>query len=165
MVERKVLNFNHRVSIRAQYEARDPTLFASADIGRGKIAFVKIDNFVEETFLRLIALNAVTAIIDLRPRPVFGRPHFHHKRTVSYLFQQKIAYIEYALSSNARPISNVSSREDKVLKTALENALNRGLTVCVYDETSREVGWLDQFRRTLRSISGYNAEMNPRSLM
>jgi hypothetical protein len=165
VVERKVLNFNHRVSINAQNDARDPALFASADIGRGKIVFVKIDNFVEETFLKLIALNAVTAIIDLRPRPVFGRPHFHHKRTVSYLFQRKIAYIEYALSRNARQISNVSSHEDEVLKSALESALIRGLTVCVYDETSREVGWLDQFRKTLRSISGYNAEMNPRSLI
>ncbi|NNM74247.1 hypothetical protein [Enterovirga aerilata] len=152
-----------RPGVNSGYE---PTLFASAPEGKGKIVFVDVEWLAEETLLTAIARNGVTAILDVRPRPIFPRPKFRHKNVVLYFFQRKVRYLEYAML----PRATRSGFEQRALPckeaadTLIVEVLSRGLTMCLYDEQARKMGWLDDIRHLVRRAAGYTAELHPRSL-
>ena len=141
-------------------------LFAVPASNRGKIVFFDVADLVEETLLRLIAANAVTALVDIRPAPVFSRPRFRHRDVVEYLHHRDVRYVEYAFAV-ASPV------KDKALAAIrstdaygwIEPALERGLALCIHDAKARELGWLDDMRRMLRHCDGYVAEVHPRSMI
>ena len=165
MPEQKVIQFNARSGVTQHAKVHHPELFHSTEIGRGKVAFIQIDDLVEGTFLNLIARNSVTAVVDLRPRPVFAKPNFQHKRTVAYLFQRKVTYIEYAFAIKAEGKQLPWTRPSASFASILEGALSAGLTVCLFDGESQSIGWLDRFRRQIETMPSYSAEMHPRSLI
>jgi len=139
---------------------RQRTLFDQGLENRGKIVFLDIRWLAEDTLLALVARNAVTALVDLRPRPVFDRPRFRHRHVVHYLFERDVHYLEYAMV--VRGARGRSGCDDMGARIA--EYLLHGLTLCLYDEAARSAGWLDEIRHVARHAPGYLAEMHPRAL-
>ena len=133
---------------RAPEPQRQQNLFGHAGDNRGKIVFLDICWLAEETLLTLLTRNAVMALIDLRPRPVFDRPRFRHRKVVHYLHERNVIYLEYAMLARcvrdpASPFGYASEGAEKKISALL----GRGLTVCIYDEASKTTGWLEEVRR------------------
>lgn len=168
MAERKVIGFPSRhVDFPPVVAGADQLcLFGPAGEGRGKVAFLDVADLAEETLLRTLAMNAVTAVVDLRPVPVFARPKFRHRHVIFYLHSRRIEYIEYAFigvrSIGAGP--EISAMNASGVYDRIEPALDRGLSLCLYDQRTRELGWLDDVRRAFRHARGYMAELHPRWL-
>ncbi|GAA0530892.1 hypothetical protein FHS83_002610 [Rhizomicrobium palustre] len=165
MAESKVLKFPVHNTPTSGSEVRTADLFGACLHGRDKIAFIDIDEFSEDTFLRLLARNAVTAIIDIRPKPVFERPNFEHKRTVSYLYQRDINYVEYAilLLSQADPTNRSTDAYDELI-SAIQGHIRAGLTIFLFNKEAHEIGWVQQFRNYIRDSRISCTEIHPRSL-
>lgn len=140
------------------------SLFDSNQANRGMMVFVDISSLNEESLLDIVARNGVSALVDLRPRPVFERPHFRHRHVVHYLYDRNVNYIEYAMFGRSGNSGNTPSWPDEV-GGRLKELLARGLVVCLYDEASRSSGWLSDFRNKSRSSVGYVPEMHPRALV
>lgn len=164
----KVLSFPHRMEVHAcnREIVHQHDLFAKPASNRGKIVFFDVADLVEETLLRLIAANAITALVDLRPTPVFSRPRFRHRDVVHYLHHRDIRYVEYAFAVTwpAKDRALAAMRSSDAYGW-IEPALERGLALCIHDAKARELGWLDDMRRMLRHCDGYVAEVHPRSMM
>ena len=168
MLEAKVIGFPARAGMAAAASREDAqrSLFPAHADGCGKVAFIDVETLAEERLFRLLALNAVTAVVDLRPCPVFERPRFRHKNVVFHLRDRDIRYIEFALivrRPHADPALVSLGVSDAYAK--IEPALSKGLSLCVYDKAARELGWLDEMRRLLRHASAYQAELHPRALL
>lgn len=172
MAERKVLSFPSRSVEAGPYRPRcdyqhQPSLFGDGADGRGKVAFIDIKILTEEPFLRILTMNGVRAVVDLRPVPVFERPRFRHRQVVFYFHDRHIQYVEFAFTVK-RPVrmrSDLAAMQGSDLYGKIEKALENGLALCLYDEASRELGWLDEMRRILRLSNAHLAELNPRSLI
>ena len=139
-----------------------PSLFADDAAGRGRVAFVDIEDLSMDTLLRTVAMTSVQTVIDLRPEAIFRRPEFRHKEVVSYFYRKNIGYVECAMI-------DIRARERPELGggglvPSLETYLSRGLTLCIFDAEAREIGWLDNFRRQLAGTPGFSVEVHPRSL-
>lgn len=133
--------------------------------GRGKIAFVDVEGLAEEPLLRILASNGVTALLDLRPCPVFEKPRFRHKDVVFYLRDRNIKYVEFSLLVDwASAKAGFSALLTSSVYAAVEPALASGLSICLYDGKAKEMGWLDEMRSVLRHSRTYSAELHPRSL-
>ncbi len=140
-------------------------LFGGNVEGLGKIAFIDVGTLTEAILLHIVVRNAVAAIIDLRPRPVFSRPRFHHKNVVTYFLQRDICYFEYALAlQGEHRASGPLHQTANGLDHYIEEILQRGLTLLVYDDEAKERGWLDDVRYRLKRSGSFKAELNPRSL-
>ncbi|GBU15899.1 MULTISPECIES: hypothetical protein [Methylobacteriaceae] len=167
MLEAKVIGFPVRAgaATAASCVQVQHSLFPARDEGRGKVAFVDVGALDEERLFRLLALNAVTALVDLRPCPVFERPRFRHKSVVFHLRDRDIRYIEFAMLVR-RPLADPTLVSMGVSNAyaKIEPALTMGLSICIYDTAARDLGWLDQMRRLLRHSSTYQAELHPRAL-
>jgi hypothetical protein len=143
-----------------------PSLFDHDGANIGKIVFLDISWLAEDTLLNLVARNGVTALIDLRPRPVFERPRFRHRHVVRYLYEQNVHYLEYAMLARTAVSTGVHSPSwQEGAKAHFCAILPRGLTVCLYDEGSRSAGWIDHVRHLVRTMPSYLAEVNPRALV
>lgn len=141
-------------------------LFDYRGLNSGKIAFLDITWLAEETLFDLVARNGVTALIDLRPRPVFERPRFRHRHVVRYLYEQNVHYLEYAMLARTKAIA---AEESSFLRESARAhfcaVLPRGLTVCLFDEGSRSAGWINEVRHLVRTMPSYLAEVHPRALV
>jgi hypothetical protein len=168
MSEDKVVGFpgaRGKFPIRA-LPAQQLSLFDHRGDNCGKIAFVDVRWFAEETFLNLMSRNGVSTLVDLRPRPVFERPHFRHRHVVHYFCQHSVHYLEYAMLAR-------KTTEDWIRPNAwplgaqaqMNEVLSRGLTVCLFDEGSRSAGWIDAVRHMIRLTPSYRAEVHPRALV
>jgi hypothetical protein len=140
-----------------------PLLFSMNISNSGKTAFVNVDWLVENVLLNIIVINGVTGIIDLRPRPVFSRPKFRHKKVLSYLYEHNIRYFECALYASSNQARANRSLNLEIL-TALSSVVDHGLTICIYDESARSLGWMDDIRNVLRRFPSYT-ELHPSSLV
>lgn len=143
-----------------------PSLFDHTGANTGKIVFLDITWLAEETLLNLVARNGVTALIDLRPRPVFEKPRFRHRHVVRYLYEQNVYYLEYAMlaRSTASTDAQLPSSQEGT-KAHFRSVLPLGLTVCLYDEATRSAGWIEHVRHLVRTMPSYLAEVHPRSLI
>ena len=141
-------------------------LFGDQSTNAGRVVFLEIRSLNEEILLNAIIRNGVSGVVDLRPRPAFQRPHFHHQAVTHFLYENNVLYFEYAMN---RPpfvtdgVINISNFENVCF--AIDEILNRGLTVCLYDDASRSIGWLDELRGLLKHLPHYVAELHPRSLV
>ena len=170
MNDEKVVSFPGPVSTvfppRQKEIVTQAGLFDHGGDQRGKIVFLDIGWLAEETLLNSLARNGVTALVDLRPRPVFHRPLFRHRDVVCYLYERNIIYIEYAVL--AKCYGKIESLFRHGLASAgeekIDALLGRGLTICLYDDSAKSAGWLDEFRHLLRHAPSFRAEMHPRAL-
>lgn len=160
----KIVQFPSAAAKRPKRQAVLPQLFSDPRLGKGKVAYLHIEGLSEADLLHAIARNSITGLIDLRPRPVFERPNFEHKKVVGYLYSHRVQYFEYALFQNElRPSESRNDKRKKVEKE-LDALLASGLTLCLYDEDSKERGWLERTRHILRDRSSFVAELHPKSL-
>lgn len=135
--------------------------------GRGKVAFVDIKELTEEPLLRILTMNGVKAVVELRPLPIFGRPRFRHRQVVFYLHDRDIRYVEFALMVR-RPMrmgTALAAMHASDLYGKIEPALENGLSLCLYDKASRDLGWLDEIRRLVRLSKARLSELHPRALI
>lgn len=121
--------------------------------------FVDIAGFDQESFLEVMATNAVVSLIDIRPAPVFKHPKFNHQEIYQYLSEKNIVYFDYAMAASHRAIFS-----DFHLARIVGRERNNGLTLCIYDDDSREKGWLEVVRDNFRRSRFFAAELSPRSL-
>jgi hypothetical protein len=136
-----------------------PDLFLDAGAASNKFVFLDIEACDQERFLEIVALNSVSAVIDLRPSPVFKKPKYIHKEIVQYLSDRHIVYFEFAMT-------NINTEKFSIRRVAdlVNRNREQGLTVCVFDSHSVERGWVDRVRHNFSRSAFFTAEMNPRVL-
>lgn len=138
----------------AQFE-----LFRDAEEAARYFSFIDIRDYDQTSFLRLLARNAVSTVIDIRPVPLFDRPKFRHGEVVDYMFKAEIVYFEYAV---ARLRDHLESNY-KIART-VNMRRNAGLTLCVYDEASLNEGVVASVRGMFSRSNFYTIELTSRSL-
>jgi hypothetical protein len=134
--------------------------------GPGCVTFAHMDDLDEAGLIGLLAPNGITSLLDMRPVAVFARPRFRHRYVVGYLYDHGVRYLEYAMMTLdcPRKVTEFSSY-DAATRPDIERALAAGHTLVVYDGTSRERGWMDEVRRSLRLSAGFRVEVHPRALV
>ena len=146
----------------ATHAPYDRDLFGSLQEVRGKVVFLEESEWNEDSLLRMMARNSVSLVIDLRSRPVFRLPRYQHRRIVSYFHKHGIQYPELI-----NLLKNTSAGEKtmplEVAHVASGHA-RHGLTVCLYDASTKERGWLDSIRVLISSGPNQFVELNPRAL-
>jgi hypothetical protein len=98
--------------------------------------------------------------LDLRSRPVFERPRFHHKYLMGYFHARSIPYVELNLLVTSRE----SDRWVSASGTRIASAVREGVTVCVFDDHTVSSGRLLGFRRALRAHCEDWVELHPNAL-
>lgn len=140
----------------------DRDLFGSIHEVRGKVVFLEEAEWHEDSLLRMMTRNSVSLVIDLRSRPVFRLPRYQHRRVVSYFHKHGIQYLELInlLGGNS---AGAKAMPLEVAHFASRHA-RHGLTVCLYDTSTKERGWLDSIRTLMSSGMNRFVELNPRAL-
>lgn len=133
-------------------------LFGSAEAVRGKVAFESINSLDEEQLLRIMLSNSVAAVVDLRPKSVFQKPKFNHKRIFDFLNRHKVYFVEYSMKIS------VDENEVEIWKNDLSRASTRGLVLCVFDDAAQERGSVARFKSDLHRVIGGWSEMHPNAL-
>lgn len=146
---------------RARPRVRGYKLFETDENGRGKVVFIDINELTENTMLEIVVRNAVRSVIDIRPNTVFDKPRFRHKSIVGYLHLWNIPYIEYAMTVRNRHVEEKQISVDD----QIEDALGRGLVLCLFDSESKKCGWISDLRTRLARMPNFLAEVNSRSLI
>lgn len=162
MSDAKVVAFPgpfHGLTSECPSQPKQLSLFGDPTERANYISFVDLGELEQAGLFAVIATNAVSSVLDIRAAPVFRRPHFNHSEVMGYFSEHKVSYFEYAVAA---------SDSDGVGRFKIARSVNRGrsvgLTICVYDESSRNLGWLDEARITLRRSSLFTAELSPRAL-
>jgi len=136
------------------------SLFGDPTERANYISFIDLDVLDQADFFSVITTNAVSAVLDIRAAPVFRRPNFNHSEVMGYFTEHQVSYFEYAVAASE---AHGAGRFD------IARSVNRGraigLTICLYDESSRDRGWLEEARLTLRRSSLFTAELSPRALV
>ena len=133
---------------------------------RGHIAYINLDDLAEEALLRLLAINGVSGVIDARIHPVFARPRFKHRNVVEYLNLRKIYYFEYAFFAfHCMDMIPIKWEKSARAFAEIERLLPLGLTVCLFDKESKNLGWLEEVKHICTHASGFITELHPRSLI
>lgn len=121
--------------------------------------FIDIDRFDQEDFLDVVVRHSVGAVVDLRPLPVFTSPKFDHREVTHYLYENHIAYLEYAM---------VKLDPDDFSPWRIARSVNqgrpKGLTLWIYDQPTKDCGWFDLAKEQLNRSKLFRAELNPRAL-
>lgn len=123
------------------------------------VAFLDIDDLDQDIFLSILAKNPVSAVLDIRPRPVFRQPKFVHAEISRHMAVHHVHYFEYAVALGDPDCGSVHS-----IARRINYRRGDGLTLCLFDESSRERGWIEAARRTLRRSRLFKAELSPGSL-
>jgi hypothetical protein len=140
----------------------DRDLFGSLQEVRGKVVFLEVTEWHEDSLLRMMARNSVSLVIDLRSRPVFSLPRYQHRRVVSYFHKHSIQYLELINLLYETPAGE-KTMPHEIAHIASSHA-ERGLTICLYDTSTKERGWLDLIRALMNSGTNRFVELNPRAL-
>lgn len=168
MSDRKIVRFP--LPHRDRFDQNPPPCLVSdmddlGERGRGMVVFADIDDFAEDILVHVLAANAIKAVVDLRPCPVFERPRFRHKNVVFHLYHQGIPYVEMAMLA-IWPASDrrLGTFDREQTYSSIEPAMDLGLTLCIYDKDAREAGWLEETRRMIRHSKTFVAELHPHAL-
>lgn len=124
------------------------------------VSFFDIDLADQEQMVTRIARSGVTTVLDLRSRPVFERPRFHHKYLMGYLHARSIPYVELNLIVRSRD----SDRWPTNCGSGISSAVRDGLNICVFDDQTVTSGRLNAFRRALRVHCEDWIELHPSAI-
>lgn len=138
---------------------RQLELFRTDDFGTNQVAFLDIEVLDQEKLFKIITYNSASAILDIRPRPVFRKPKFVHSEVSRYFSDNRVHYFDYAAA-----ISDPDFIRPHEIARRVNLGRGEGLTICLYDVNSRERGWIDRARRMLRRSKLFTAELSPRAL-
>lgn len=158
MADRKVVKFPSSVEpIAAKPYQGD--LFGDVEAGSNFFSFLFLDDFDQDELIEIITRNAVQAIVDLRPQPVFQAPDYDHSFLTSYFYSRGIDYFEYAfvrLEPEAFSPWRVARNVNR--------GRPRGLTLWLYDDASKRCGWFDLAKGQLNKSRLFRAEIHSRFL-
>ena len=129
--------------------------------GKGKVVFLSVGDLTEEKLLTVLVRNSVKAVIDLRPRAVFPKPRFRHKRIIEYFHEWNIIYVEYVMLARDGRGKYGKERPDDYIEEALET----GLALCLFDEEARAGGRVKEFRQRLVQARNFGVELSSRALV
>ncbi|MNS79258.1 hypothetical protein D3C72_1129070 [compost metagenome] len=148
--------------ISPQYEANalQLDLFGGEVSLSNFVTFLDIDDLDQDIFLSILTKNPVSAVLDIRPRPVFRRPKFVHSEISQHMAVQHIHYFDYAVALGDADDGSIRS-----IARRINYRRDHGLTLCLYDDSSRERGWIEAARRTLRRSRLFKAELSPTALV
>lgn len=159
MIDRKILKFPTSKRAPTAIISKQRDLFDQIDGACAKIVFLDISELNEDRLLQMLAQNIIAAVVDLRPRPIFRAPKFRHKYVVSYLYRNRIRYIEAGL------IGNVLTKEKLEiglsLIPAISEGLETGITIFIYDDSTKEKDWVSNLRSYLKRDLGSWTELHP----
>lgn len=133
-------------------------LFSDASLQNQQFVFVDIDRLDENSLLRMVAMNAVSLLIDVRSAPTFERPKFKHEEVTSYLFHHKVEYFEYAFK-----LKELGDELCGELNSAI-GSKSAGLTLCLYDRDAKSRGLCDHARRSIKRSGELGVELSPRAV-
>lgn len=159
MSQEKVVALSFPPRVTAEVADLQFDLFQPTQSPAGFFVFLDLDAYEQGDLLRVFARNAVSALIDLRPVPVFRRPRYNHREIVQFLSESRIAYFDYAMVQNRG-----GAYGDVAIGRAVNRGRARGLTVCLYDERARERGLVDLARSNFNRSRFFKAELSPRAL-
>lgn len=134
-------------------------LFGHHARGSNFVTFIDVEVLDQDLLIDIVTKNAVVSILDIRVRPVFRRPKFVHSEMFRYLEHRKIHYFDYAVA-----ISDPEEHGVYDIARRVNYGRGHGLTLCLYDKTSNERGWVEAARRTLRRSKLFRAELSPAAL-
>ena len=123
------------------------------------VSFLDIDTLDQEKLIDILTRNAVTSILDIRARPVFRKPKFVHSELSRYFTHRDIHYFDYAMA-----LADPDTGHPNSIARRVNFGRESGLTICLYDQSSRDRGWVEAARRTLRRSSLFKAELSPSAL-
>lgn len=163
MVDRTVLQFPRREQVPSKPASLQRDLFDQIDGSRAKVVFLAISELSEDLLFQIIAQNLVTALVDLRFRPIFRAPKFRHKNIMSHLFAKNIKYVEASLIAGAVPDQNIDIGAHII--PLISKELDVGMVIFVYDREEKEKNWLLSVRSHLRKDPRSLAELHPNVLV
>lgn len=133
-------------------------LFGQAPMDHRLFCFLDVNDISQDILMTSIVRNAIDTIVDLRPVPVFSKPKFDHHEITSWFSLHGVSYLEYAFAV-FDPVS-FAEMDRQYIKSQRTSRLS----VWIYDDLSKELGWFEKVRFELRnSFSG--AEITARSLI
>lgn len=162
MAEGKVVTlFGPSIQTTGQKPA-DRDLFGSVNELRGKVVFLDEAEWHEDSLLCVMTRNPIGAVVDLRNRPIFRLPRYRHRRVVSYFHRHGIQYLE--LINVLRDMPAGEKRIHLELAQVVFSRAEQGLTICFFDNDTKERGWLDSVRTLMVSGKNHLVELHPRAL-
>lgn len=152
-------NAEVRFDVHYQYE-----LFKLQD-KNNYVLYLNPDKLNQDYLLKIITQQQMKLIIDLRPRPVFRKPCYNHKKFVSYLFDRSIVYLEVAkIAQNSN--DTYEGYLDALRKMLiLDGSSGSNVTLCLIDQSAVDSGIVTAFRQALSKFGKHFIEINPRSLL
>lgn len=134
-------------------------LFGHHVCGSNFVTFIDVENLNQDSLIDIVTKNAVVSILDIRARPVFRRPNFVHAEIFRYLEYRKIHYFDYAVVA-----ADPAEHGLHAIARRVNHGRGNGLTLCLYDESSNQKGWVEEARRTLRRSKLFRAELSRSAL-
>ncbi|RYG58031.1 MAG: hypothetical protein EON56_00920 [Alphaproteobacteria bacterium] len=123
------------------------------------VSFLDIDTLDQEKLIDILTRNAVASILDIRARPVFRKPKFAHSELSRYFTHRNIHYFDYAMA-----LGDPDTGHPNSIARRVNFGRESGLTICLYDQSSRDRGWVEAARRTLKRSRLFKAELSPSAL-
>ena len=161
MVDGKVVALFGRAAPAPEPARVERDLFGSIEELRRRVAFLDEADFHEGSLLRLMAMNSVVALLDVRDRPVFRAPRYQHRRVVTYFHDHGIHYMEFA-TLHRRASAAMDLR--LVISNLVLDRAEQGLTICFYDRNARERGLVASVKNILVTGTTNLVELHPRAL-
>lgn len=134
-------------------------LFGDVNSYSSFVSFLDVDNLDQEKLIDILTRNAVTSILDIRVRPVFRKPKFVHSELSRYFTYRNIHYFDYAMA-----LADPETGHPNSIARRVNFGREHGLTICLYDQSSRDRGWIEAARKTLRRSRLFKAELSPSAL-
>lgn len=165
MLEEKVV-YLHRFAENSSRDLREIqlNLFDFSKVEVPKIVIIDPDEINQDILFNLIVKNGFQSILDLRPRPVFQRPLYSHKKTTGFFFDNKVEYREIAILVQ-RSKGKLSAFRDFLFTCFGDGSYSPRFTLCLADMKAREQGIVAQFRTVMRLIDASVIEVSPRSIL
>lgn len=162
------------VSLRSGQSSSRPTpqqrvLFEDPAKSFGYVIFIDITSLSQEKMLKILSMNEVNALIDIRKIPVFRKPKFKHAEIIDYITARKIQYLDFTSEISRNQIGDAMmallASQPHPLSGQISRALDSGLTVILYEENEDTKLSISGIRNLLKYHSSFRAELHPNALM
>lgn len=145
------------------------TLFHDPARSFGHVIFVDIANLSQDKLLTILSKNAVYSLIDVRNLPVFRKPKFDHAALWDYINARKIEYMDLTSPQARREIDEafiaVLASQPHPIFGRLSRALERGVTLILYENGTETRKPISGIRNLLKHHSSFRAELHPSALL
>ena len=153
---------------RKQKKTSDFDLFSHHKRFANKFVFVNIEDLEQQNLYRIIKLNSVKVIVDLRIFPIFQKPEFNHKEISDYFINNNLTYFDFSdLTQSIMSSPSFAPNSYKVKLKRLKSLLRgmqEGLCLILFDHHIYDQQILPYVREIISDQHSRHSELNPRSL-